>query len=154
MKKKRPQVRAMIKMLLGSGEDPAVIARGCAVGFFVALSPLLGLHTVMSIALAFLLRANRLAAILASWVCNPFTLVPMLYFEFKVGELLLGETVPFPENIKTLSDIFHASSHVALPLLVGGHLAGLVAAVVSYPIVKLLVVRARRQLPVKGAVEK
>ncbi len=135
----------MIKMLLGSGENPAVIARGCAVGFFVALSPLLGLHTVMSIFFAFLLRGNRLAAILASWICNPFTMVPLLYFEFKVGELLLGGNASFPENIKTLHDVLHASTRVAVPLLVGGHLAGLVLALVSYPLVKMIVIRARRQ---------
>ncbi|MCD6151027.1 MAG: DUF2062 domain-containing protein, partial [Deltaproteobacteria bacterium] len=123
-KKKRPDIRSMIRMLTGSSDNPATIARGFAVGIFVAFSPLLGLHTFLAIFLAFLVRGNRLASLLASWICNPLTMIPILYFDFKVGEILLSTSIPFPENIHTLKDIIYAGSQVAWPLLVGGHLIG------------------------------
>ncbi|MEA2109561.1 MAG: DUF2062 domain-containing protein [Pseudomonadota bacterium] len=145
MKKgKKPDIRSMIRMLLGSTDNPATIARGVGVGLFVAFSPLLGLHTFLAISLAFLLRGNRLASLLASWICNPLTMIPILYFDFKVGEILLSSSIPFPEGIHTLKDIIHAGSQVAWPLLVGGHLIGLVLGLASIPIINFLVVYLRR----------
>jgi uncharacterized protein (DUF2062 family) len=142
-KKKRPDIRSMIRMLTGSSDNPATIARGFAVGIFVAFSPLLGLHTFLAIFLAFLVRGNRLASLLASWICNPLTMIPILYFDFKVGEILLSASIPFPENIHTLKDIIHAGSQVAWPLLVGGHLIGLVLGLASFPIVDYLIAYLR-----------
>ena len=143
-RKKRPDIRSMIRMLLGSSDDPATIARGFAVGIFVAFSPFLGLHTVLAISLAFLIRGNRLASLLASWICNPLTMIPILYFDFKVGEILLSTSLPFPHNIHTFKDIIHAGGQIAWPLLVGGHLIGLVLALASFPIIHFLVAYLRR----------
>ncbi|MEA3241065.1 MAG: DUF2062 domain-containing protein [Pseudomonadota bacterium] len=143
-KEKKPDIRSMIRMLLGSTDNPATIARGVAVGLFVAFSPLLGLHTFLAIFLAFLVRGNRLASLLASWICNPLTMIPILYFDFKVGEILLSSSIPFPEGIHTLKDIVHARSQVVWPLLVGGHLIGLVLGLASIPVINFLVVHLRR----------
>lgn len=143
-KRKRPDIRSMIRTLLGSSDNPATIALGFAVGIFVAFSPLLGLHTVLAISLAFLVRGNRLASLLASWVCNPFSMLPILYLDFKVGEILLSTSIPFPRNLHTLQDIIHAGSQVAWPLLVGGHIIGLVLGLVSFPIIHYLVAYLRR----------
>lgn len=143
-KKEKPDIRSMIRMLLGSGDNPATIARGFAVGLFVAFSPLLGLHTFLAISLAFLVRGNRLASLLASWICNPLSMIPILYFDFKVGEILLSSSIPFPNDIHTLKDIIYAGSQVAWPLLVGGHLIGLVLGLASFPIVDWLVAYLRR----------
>ncbi len=143
-KKKKPDFRSMIRVLLGSSDNPATIARGFGVGLFVAFSPLLGLHTFLAISLAFLVRGNRLASLLASWVCNPLSMIPILYFDFKVGEILLSTSIPFPKHIHTLQDIIHAGGQVAWPLLVGGHLIGLVLGLASIPVVNFLVVYLRR----------
>ncbi len=149
-KKKRPDIRSMIRVLLGSSDNPATIARGFAVGIFVAFSPFLGLHTVLTISLAFLVRGNRLVSLLASWICNPLTMIPILYFDFKVGEILLSYSVPFPNDIHTLKDIMYAGSQVAWPLLVGGHLIGLVLGLASLPIINYLVTYLRRDYNTTG----
>jgi len=140
----------MIRMLMGSSDNPATIARGFAVGIFVAFSPLLGLHTFLAIFLAFLVRGNRLASLLASWVCNPFSMIPILYLDFKVGEIFLSTSIPFPRNIHTLQDIIHAGSQVAWPLLVGGHSIGLLVGLSSMPVVTFLVVYLRRDQNITG----
>jgi uncharacterized protein (DUF2062 family) len=150
-KKKKPDIRSMIRVLLGSSDNPATIARGFAVGIFVAFSPLLGLHTFLAISLAFLVRGNRLSSLLASWICNPISMIPILYFDFKVGEILLSTSIPFPENIHTLEDIIHAGSQVAWPLLVGGHLIGLVVGLASIPVVNYLVAYLRRNHDATGS---
>jgi len=150
-KKKRPDIRSMIRVLLGSSDNPATIARGFAVGIFIAFSPFLGLHTVLTISLAFLVRGNRLVSLLASWICNPLTMIPILYFDFKVGEILLSSTIPFPTGIHTFKDIMYAGSQVAWPLLVGGHLIGLVLGLASFPIINYLVAYLRRDQNTTGS---
>ncbi|MDX1608785.1 MAG: DUF2062 domain-containing protein [Halofilum sp. (in: g-proteobacteria)] len=68
-----------------------VIARGVAVGLFVALTPTVGFQTLLMLAFCALLRGNFLAAFAVSWISNPLTLAP-LYF----GYYLLGQRVVEP----------------------------------------------------------
>ncbi|MBN2332056.1 MAG: DUF2062 domain-containing protein [Deltaproteobacteria bacterium] len=150
---KKPRLRSMVRMLLGSTDDPATVARGLAAGIFVAFSPLLGIHTALAIALAFLLRGNRLAAVLASWVCNPVSLIPILYLDFRVGELLLGADIPFPANLHSLRDIIQAGSQVAWPLLLGGHLIGLTLALISFPLAQMVITMVRQNHKPAGSSE-
>lgn len=69
------------------------LARGVAVGLFVALTPTFGFQTALMVAGCVLLRGNFPAAFLVSWVSNPITVAP-LYFAFNVlGEAIFGEVV-------------------------------------------------------------
>lgn len=69
------------------------LARGVAVGLFVALTPTLGLQTVLMIAGCVMVRGNFPAAFLVSWISNPVTVGP-LYFAFNVlGEAVFGVPV-------------------------------------------------------------
>ena len=129
------QLRSMIKKLVGSSDDPGTVARGFAVGVFVAFSPFVGFHGAMVILLAFLFRGNRIAAFISStFICNPITLLPVLYIDFRLGKLVLGLETFFPENLHTLKDILQAGSQVVWPLFVGGHLIGLVLALLCLPL--------------------
>lgn len=52
--------------------DPAHrISRGIAIGIFITFTPLFGVHIVTAAILALLLRANVLAAVLATFFGNP-----------------------------------------------------------------------------------
>lgn len=112
-------------------EQP-VLARGIAVGLFVALTPTVGLQTLLMLLFCALLRGNFLAAFAVSWISNPVTLAP-LYF----GYYLLGHRVvePLIAPLTFLSDgslpiaAFEAvcftlgSLLVALPVAAAGYLA-------------------------------
>ena len=66
------------------------------VGFFIGFLPIPA-HTFLAILGALLLRVNVPVAAIATWISNPVTLFPIMYFNYKVGALLLDippETVP------------------------------------------------------------
>jgi uncharacterized protein (DUF2062 family) len=69
---------------------PDEIAKGVALGIFVGMTPTFGFQMAIAIVFAYLLRENRLAAILGVWVTNPVT-APFIYAtEYEVGRRLLG----------------------------------------------------------------
>ena len=66
-----------------------VVARGLAIGLFVALTPTLGVQTVLMLLLCVLLRGNFIAAFAVSWISNPFTFAPLYLTYYLVGELVV-----------------------------------------------------------------
>jgi uncharacterized protein (DUF2062 family) len=57
-------------------------------GLFVALIPMPA-QTVAAALLALLLRVNLPVAVVAVWVTNPITMLPIFYFEYGLGCLIL-----------------------------------------------------------------
>ena len=69
---------------------PEEIAKGVALGIFIGMTPTFGFQMAIALLFAYLLRENRLAAILGVWVTNPVT-APVIYaVEYEMGRLLLG----------------------------------------------------------------
>jgi len=66
------------------------LARGVAVGLFTGMIPVLPFQTLLAIVCAFLIRANLPIAFSVSWISNPVTLVPLAYFTYRVGHLIVG----------------------------------------------------------------
>lgn len=70
--------------------DPRSLALGVAIGLFVGITPTIPLHTALILTLAWPLRGNILAALIAATaVSNPLTWLPQYYFSWKVGNWLL-----------------------------------------------------------------
>ena len=70
--------------------DPHSLALGVAIGLFVGITPTIPLHTALILILAWLLRGNILAALIAATAAsNPLTWLPQYYFSWKVGNWLL-----------------------------------------------------------------
>jgi uncharacterized protein len=117
-------------------EEPRKVAMGYALGIFLAASPFIGLKVFIALALTFVFKWNKIAAIIGVFHVNPLT-GPIFYgFSFFIGNLILGSNVSFnftwPVTIKTLLDILSANSMVFLSLLTGGIILGLPLAVVAY----------------------
>jgi len=111
---------------------PEEIARGMALGIFVGMTPTMGLQMPIGLACAWLLKQNRIAAVLGVWVTNPAT-APFIYgVEYEVGRRLLGmDYVAFPDEL-TLESVTQMGWEVVAPLWLGGILAGLLLAPVAY----------------------
>lgn len=69
---------------------PGQRARGLAVGVFSGCFPFFGLQTLIGVALASVLRGNHLLAAAGTWISNPFTYVPLYWFNYRLGSWLLG----------------------------------------------------------------
>ena len=85
-----PIVRFIKYNILHIDDSARRIAMGVAIGLFVGWTPLIGLHTLIVLPLALLVRANKFVAIAFVWVTNVFTAIPIYYFNYLVGRILLG----------------------------------------------------------------
>lgn len=153
--------------------DPAYkIARGIAVGVFVSFTPFYGLHFLISAALAWLIRGNVVAALLATFFGNPLTFPVIATLSVELGSWMLGqEHIPAKlildaitgapiELWSNLAAIFTGAevawprmalfvNTVFLPYLVGGLGPGLLAGIVVFFLTRPVIVayqaaRARR----------
>ncbi|MCT0248017.1 DUF2062 domain-containing protein [Synechococcus sp. CS-205] len=84
------RVRHWIRWLWEQEGSPAQRARGLAAGVFCGCFPFFGLQTLLGVALASLVRGNHLLAAAGTWISNPFTYVPLFWFNYQLGTWLLG----------------------------------------------------------------
>jgi uncharacterized protein (DUF2062 family) len=104
-------------------------ARGLAAGIFCGCFPFFGLQTLLGIALATMLRGNHLLAAAGTWISNPFTYVPLYWFNYQLGCWLLGNGQSWPGG-EALSHqaLWQLGGEVASRLLLGSTLVGLTCA--------------------------
>ncbi len=104
-----------------------------AIGAFIAVTPLIGLQTILVTAVVSLVRGNKGLALLASGIANPWTIPFIFYADFRVGALMLGDSAwaGLPERF-SLGTIGGAFSVVLLGSLPNGlALAGIVGFTVT-----------------------
>lgn len=88
------RLRTRLGQALGSQEDPKLLAASWACGVAVSLSPFLGLHTLLALALALLLRLNKVDVLLGTLLINPWTLPPYWLLAVRVGSWVTGLPEP------------------------------------------------------------
>jgi uncharacterized protein (DUF2062 family) len=71
-------------------DTPDRIARGIAAGMFASCTPLFGFHFVLAALCAHLLRGNILAALLGTFLGNPFTFPLIVESSVQLGSWMLG----------------------------------------------------------------
>ncbi|MFO7751870.1 MAG: DUF2062 domain-containing protein [Desulfobacteraceae bacterium] len=157
MKKKTELLIKKIKKLQG---DPHSVALGMAIGVFVGVTPTIPLHTVIAVAMAYILKCSKPAAALGVWVCNPFTVVFFYFASYKAGVALFGETLTdadtvraFVENIEKdigihdrivyFAEFIRTRLKLFFIMLAGGFVLGIPAGVISYFLTKDLIIKAR-----------
>jgi uncharacterized protein (DUF2062 family) len=112
--------------------DPHYVATGMAIGVFVSVTPTIPFHTLIALALAFILKGSKAAAVIGVWFSNPLT-IPFLYYgSYKIGILLLGEPLPYDIHFESISELFGMGLDVTLAMVIGGSLLGIFPAVIAY----------------------
>ncbi|MGI9391576.1 MAG: DUF2062 domain-containing protein [Boseongicola sp.] len=86
--------------------DPAhKIARGIGAGVFTCFTPFFGLHFLVAAGIAWVIRGNMMAALLATFVGNPITFPFIAAISMELGTWIRGrEPVPLPEVVAAFSD--------------------------------------------------
>lgn len=111
---------------------PDEIAKGMALGIFIGMTPTFGFQMAIAIFFAFLLRENKLAAVLGVWITNPVT-APFVYaLEYESGRLLLGMSrVGLPAEL-TFDSLKALGWDVVVPLCFGSLIYGVICAALAY----------------------
>ncbi len=142
-------------------DTPQRIALAFAMGVFMGISPLLGLHYILALFLAWILRLNKLVAVVGVSVNNPWTIVPISSFCVWIGAKLMGIKQVLPEvdwgsvsltGVMTkLTDLdnFILLVKELMPLIksffVGSFLIGTISAVISYFIIQPLATKYQKK---------
>jgi uncharacterized protein (DUF2062 family) len=85
----RRRVREAIRRVLAEHATPSELALSVAVGVFVACTPFYGLQTFLALGLAWVLRVNRVAAVLAAQVSIPPVAPFLVFASVQLGEHVL-----------------------------------------------------------------
>lgn len=118
---------------------PHVIALGIAAGVFMSFTPFLGFHIVVAMLIAWVFRGNLVAAAFGTLIGNPITYPPIWLATYDLGIWMLGiHARPDIDLTSTLMGprAFDMILPVLLPMAVGSVPIGLVAALISYFVIK------------------
>ena len=149
-------MRDALQSLLHLKDPPRRTAIAFGTGVFIAFSPLLGLHTVMAIAIAFALRLNRVAVLAGAWI-NVWALVPCYMFGTFLGTQLLSVharrleanfwdqahasvwsalssivTANWSQARHSLSALFRSFGPLLWPFVLGNTILGVLAGLLAY----------------------
>jgi hypothetical protein len=102
-----------------------------AIGVFISMLPVPG-HTLIAVGIALLTGVNLGVAALAAWANSPLTLIPVFYFEYRLGAWLLGlPSQPWPDAVSW--DWLEAQiGLIWKPLFLGALIAGAVTSALVY----------------------
>lgn len=110
------------------------IARGIAVGVFSGMFPFFGFQSVLGVLLAILIKGNKIAAVTATWISNPFTYFPIFAANFHLGSWLLNTEEISLEGIdfSSTGQLLSLGAIFFRTLLVGCVVTGSIASLSSY----------------------
>jgi uncharacterized protein (DUF2062 family) len=131
-------------------DTPHSISLGSAVGIFMGFTPLYGIKTLLSFGTAWVLKSNRIAAVICVTLHDlilPFA--PALYWwEYKIGFWAMHGRFPLRRGFRhvPLRDYVQWTTFftVGQPLLIGSLLIGVPCGVVAYFVCRMLVLGARK----------
>ncbi|MEO6300691.1 MAG: DUF2062 domain-containing protein [Paracoccaceae bacterium] len=92
-------------------DPPHRIARGVFAGTLVNFPPIFGFQMIAAVALAWAMRGNILAALLATFLSNPITTPLIALVSLRLGHWMLGTVEPF-----SMTMVFGAFSHAGQDL--------------------------------------
>ena len=132
--------RKYILLIIRSKDTPHHIALGVAIGLFCGVAIPLG-QMLLAILLAFIFKANKIFAVAATFISNPYT-SPIIYPIFcYIGSKIIGIDLSIAEINKFVTDLiwsFNWSNlcnmgvDLLICYLIGGTLVGIVLGIVGY----------------------
>ncbi len=130
--------RALYLKLFRIYDSPQKIALGFGLGVFLGVMP--GVGPIAALAVAFLIKANRAAALLGSILTNTWLSIPVFFLSVKVGSTLTGTihdsvSGKWSALLKDFSwgNLMHLSAHdVLIPIFIGYTAVSVIIGVIAY----------------------
>lgn len=139
------RVLAPLKQLLTEGLAPEKMSKALAAGFVLGMTPMLGISTVLAVAVAAVFKLNQVAIQVANYAAYPAQIIMFIPF-IRIGEWVFGlePAAINPTDIAMMfSNDFQASVQHYGQSLLAGWFSWLIAAVplamvISWPVEKML----------------
>ena len=131
--------KKILSLFRQQNESPSFNAKGLAIGVFSGCFPFFGFQTLLGVFFAKLAKGNIVLAAIGTWISNPFTYIPLYYFNYKVGSIFIRNSTNI--NIESdlgINDLWEQGSIFSIKLILGSFLVGLLLASISGFFVLLL----------------
>lgn len=138
----RRSYRYFVKRVIRLDAAPHAVAAGFAAGVFASFTPFIGFHFILAFAIAYVVAGNMAAAALGTAVGNPATFPFIWAATYEIGRLVTQRgpaEAPHPaalESSLSPSNILAIWDPVVKPMLIGAVPLGLVAAILSFVLVR------------------
>ena len=151
------QLKYLYYQFVRLNATPEEVSRGLALGVFIGMTPTSPFQMLLAVLLAVVLKENKVAAMLGTWVTPPLLSVPIYYFNFRVGRFF----IPGPENFPKFGSDFSLGDQMKNianlgfeylgTLLLGCFVVGIFSSILTYWISKPLYiyVRDRRRIMIE-----
>jgi uncharacterized protein len=103
------------------------IAAGFACGSMVSFTPLLGLHFLLAIAFAYIIRGNIIAALIGTVIGNPLTFPFIWSLIYKVGVYVSYKTHNNLKSEINIEMILNHTYEIFVPMLIG-------SSIIAFPV--------------------
>jgi len=152
-----PRTRRWLDHLLHTHDTPERTAAAYALGVLCGFSPLLGLHTVLGLALAFTFNLNRVAVLLGIYSNLPWILPAYYTLTTALGAAILHVKIR-PRLLHELQEALTAASwadfrqltHALTPLIsayvLGSIIGAVILAAIAYYMALGMIVTHRKHL--------
>ncbi|MEM0899718.1 MAG: DUF2062 domain-containing protein [Pseudomonadota bacterium] len=149
----------MTKRVLRIKATPYAIAMGVAAGCFASFTPFLGLHFIIALVIAYILRGSLLASALGTAVGNPLTFPAIWACTLGLGNTIMGDPKARSDGFVTAfmdQGVLAVWEPFLKPMVIGGVPLGLAAGAALFTITYFAVSKfqKRRAIAVKGIVAK
>ena len=134
--------KKILSLFRNQNGSPLFNAKGLAIGVFSGCFPFFGFQTLIGVFFAKLAKGNIFLAAIGTWISNPFTYIPLYYFNYKVGSIFFNTSSnEIIEKSLVIDDLWKQGRIFSLKLLLGsscvGFLLALICGGIAYLIYKI-----------------
>lgn len=135
-------IRRTLQLLALIQDSPRRTAIAFALGVFLGFSPLVGVHTILGLGLAYALRLSKVGVLVGVYMNSPWLIVPYYgfatWFGIKITGMPEGTSLPHVSFSQIFGWEFWKSLleqyHLLMPAVVGSTILAIVFSLLAYPI--------------------
>ena len=143
-------VKGKLKEVSGFKETTSRLALALSLGVGIGLSPLYGLHTLMSFIGGFVFKLNKVAIFAAPWIVNPLTIIPIYGTGTAFGAWILGYHKRYNIQEIDVGNSFMALKECGLPLfysfMLGNMILSVIGVLLSYWLFHYIITKFRKEV--------
>jgi hypothetical protein len=138
--------KKVLVQLVRQHNSPHEIALGAGIGAFISILPVYGLHTVLVVLAAIIVRpANKIAIFLGTSISLPLTVPFITWAGYEIGRFILKKDLPPFDGGFLKNWTFQKISGFYQPLFLGSLVLGVICAILVYALTFFVVKKLKER---------